>query len=77
MSGAFPVKGKRRIFIGLLFKLPRPTVELQNEIPTPKRIIYDKLYLKSDKVYQSPFFNVIFCYSRLGFYHAVSYFLST
>lgn len=26
-----------------------------------------KLYLKNDKVYQSPFFYVIFCYSKLGF----------
>lgn len=36
MSGVFPVKGKRRISIGLLFKLLHPTVELQNEIPAPK-----------------------------------------
>lgn len=26
-----------------------------------------KLCLKNDKVYQSPFFYVVFCYSKLGF----------
>lgn len=51
MSGVFPVKGKRRIFIGLLFKLPTPQLNCKTRFP-PQRIINDNLYLKNDKVYQ-------------------------